>query len=110
VENGGYTVENLLLLWTCFLPLGDRFSLDALLASMRRRREVSAAELADRGDVLSPEQRAPHVTLVAAIVLLQLSAIYYFNFVHKTGASWKDGTATHYVLYISHYATPLAGV
>ncbi len=108
-ENGGYIVQNLLLLWTCFLPLGDRFSIDALVASMKRRREASAAELNERGAALSAEQRAPHVTVVAAIVLLQLAAIYFFNFIHKTGAAWKDGTAVHYVLYISQYATPLAG-
>ena len=39
IENGGYVVQNLLVLWTAFLPLGDRFSLDALRASYRERRE-----------------------------------------------------------------------
>jgi hypothetical protein len=108
-ENGGYIVQNLLLLWTCFLPLGDRFSIDALVASMTRRREASAAELNERGVALSLTQRAPHVTVVAAIVLLQLAAIYTFNVVHKTGAAWRDGTAVHYVLYANNYTTPLAG-
>ncbi len=41
IENGGYVVNNLLLLWTAFLPLGDRFSVDALRASLKRRRERS---------------------------------------------------------------------
>ena len=50
IENGGYVVNNLLLLWTLFLPLGDRFSIDALRASYRRRREVTAADLNDRSD------------------------------------------------------------
>ena len=41
VENGGFGIENLLLLYTVFLPMGDRFSVDALLASLKRRREVT---------------------------------------------------------------------
>ena len=42
IENGGYVVNNILLLWTVFLPLGDRFSVDAVVASLRRRRETTA--------------------------------------------------------------------
>ena len=95
IENGGYVVQNLLLLWTCFLPLGDRFSIDAMRASLGRRREASAAELNDRGELLLPEQQAPHVTVLGPVLCLQLAAIYFFNVIHKTGASWKNGTAVH---------------
>jgi Vitamin K-dependent gamma-carboxylase len=109
VENGGYVVENLLLLWTAVLPLGDRFSLDALLASMRRRHERTATELDDRDGYLTNEQRAPFESIVVPAILLQIAAIYLFNFLHKTGSSWKDGTAVHYVFYITHYGTPLGG-
>ncbi len=109
-ENGGYTVQNLLVLWTCFLPLGDRFSLDALLASMKRRREASADELNDRSDVLLPEQERPLVTSLGPILVIQLAAIYFFNVIHKTGAAWKDGTAVHYVLYANRMATPVVAL
>jgi Vitamin K-dependent gamma-carboxylase len=107
IENGGYVVQNLLLLWTCFLPLGDRFSVDALLASMKRRREASADELNDRSDVLTEQQRSPHVTIMGFILMIQLAAIYFFNVLHKTGANWKNGTAVHYVIYVDRMATPL---
>ena len=106
IENGGYVVQNLLLMWTCFLPLGERFSIDALRASMKRRREATADELNDRADVLSPEQQAPLLTLLAPALLIQLAAIYFFNVVHKTGPAWRDGTAVHYVLYVDRMATP----
>ena len=107
VENGGYVVQNLLLMWTCFLPLGDRFSLDAMLASMKRRREASADELNDRSDVLTERQLSPHVTVMGFVLMIQLAAIYFFNVVHKTGPNWKNGTAVHYVLYVDRMATPL---
>src|SRR5262249_26141583 len=35
VENGGYVVVNLVTLYTCFLPVERRFSVDALLRSCR---------------------------------------------------------------------------
>ncbi|MEP7120024.1 MAG: HTTM domain-containing protein [Byssovorax sp.] len=107
IENGGYVVQNLLLLWTCLLPLGDRFSLDALLASMRRRREATENELADRSALLTPDQEKPLVTALGPVLLIQLAAIYFFNVIHKTGPAWRDGTAVHYVLYVDRMATPL---
>ena len=107
IENGGYVVQNILLLWTCLLPLGNRFSIDALRASMKRRRETTDDELAERTTLLTPEQQAPLVTLLGPVLLIQLAAIYFFNVIHKTGAAWKNGTAVHYVLYVDRMATPL---
>ncbi|AGP33502.1 HTTM domain-containing protein [Sorangium cellulosum] len=107
IENGGYVVHNLLLLWTCFLPLGDRFSLDALLASMKRSRERTADDLNDRTAVDDPRKPNDHVTLVGPILLIQIAAIYFFNVVHKTGPAWKNGTAIHYVLYVDRMVTPI---
>jgi hypothetical protein len=107
IENGGYVVQNLLLLWTCLLPLGDRFSIDAVRASMKRRREASEDELNDRSALLTPEQQAPLTTLMGPVLVLQLAAVYFFNVIHKTGPAWRDGTAVHYVLYVDRMATPL---
>jgi hypothetical protein len=107
IENGGYVVNNILLLWTMFLPLGERFSVDALLASLRRRKEVTAAELNDRSDMLAPGMDRFHTTFLGAVLTIQIAAIYYFNVIHKTGPAWRDGTAVHYVLYVDRMATPL---
>jgi hypothetical protein len=107
IENGGYIVHNLLLLWTCFLPLGDRFSVDAMRASLKRRREASAEELNERSDVLTPEQEAPHVSVLGPVLMIQLASIYFFNVIHKKGPSWKNLTAVHYVLYVDRMVTPI---
>jgi hypothetical protein len=110
VENGGYVVNNLLAMWTAFLPMGDRFSVDALLASMRRRRETTAEDLNDRSDMVAPGIDRPHVSALGLALVIQLSAIYFFNVVHKTGPAWKNGTAVHYVLYVDRMATPFVGL
>jgi hypothetical protein len=107
VENGGYVVNNLLILWTMFLPMGDRFSVDALRASWKRRREATAGDLNDRSDMLAPGLERPHTTVLGLVLMIQIAAIYYFNVIHKTGPSWRDGTAVHYVLYVDRMATPL---
>ncbi|HTJ81641.1 MAG TPA: hypothetical protein VL400_07940 [Polyangiaceae bacterium] len=107
IENGGYVVQNLLLLWTAFLPLGDRFSLDAMRASLKRVRERTAADLDDRSEHDAPEKSSPFYSFTGLAIVLQLSAIYYFNVVHKTGPAWHNGTAVHYVLYNDRMATPL---
>ncbi|RYZ08911.1 MAG: hypothetical protein EOO73_06350 [Myxococcales bacterium] len=96
IENGGSVVLNLLLVWTAFLPLGVRFSVDALRASLRARKETSVAALNDRTD--PPRWREPIVSLAVTALLLQWAAIYGFNAVQKSGAPWRDGTAVHYFL------------
>ncbi len=94
VENGGTIVVNILGMWTLFLPLGRRFSVDAVLASMRQRREAISAELNDR--TRPPIPNAPHVSLVVLALLLQWSVIYFFNFVHKSGVGWRNNTAIYW--------------
>jgi hypothetical protein len=107
IENGGYVVHNLLAMWTCFLPMGDRFSVDAVIASMKRRREATADDLNDRSDDIPHEKLAPHLSILGIVLVIQVSAIYFFNVLHKTGPAWKNGTAVHYVLYVDRMVTPI---
>jgi hypothetical protein len=94
VENGGWVVLILLTTWSVFLPLGQRFSIDALRQSMRARREGTELALNDRS---SPAPTVtPVVSLAVAALILQWATIYYFNVVHKTGPEWKNGTAVYY--------------
>ncbi len=96
IENGGTIVVNILGMWTLFLPLGRRFSIDALLESLRRRREETVVELNDRTRPAIPH--APYVSLAVLALLLQWSVIYFFNFVHKSGVGWRNGTAIYWFL------------
>ena len=108
IENGGYVVFNLLAMWTAFLPMGDRFSVDAWRESMRRKRETSAAALNDRSDLIPEEKLRPHVSFAVLAILLQISVIYFFNVVHKHGGAWtRDFSAVHYVLYVDRMVNPI---
>ena len=81
-EDGSEVTTRLLTFWTVFLPMGARFSLDALRS--------------DRDH--EPETR-PAISLAVAAILLQISLLYTFNVLHKSGETWRNGTAVHYALH-----------
>lgn len=100
VEDGGVSTAIALGVWTLFLPVGERLSLDALraeagLSTLRQRVEWRA-----RASV-------PAVSLAVLALSLQICAIYWLNAAHKTGATWRDGDAVHYVLWQRRVVTDL---
>jgi predicted DCC family thiol-disulfide oxidoreductase YuxK len=101
-ENWGGVAIGALMAWTVFLPLGRRFSVDALRASMRARRDETPEDLA--AGVPPPDNR-PATSLASLGLLLQIAIIYWFNFVHKSGVTWKQGTAVYYVLHQERIVT-----
>ncbi len=114
VENGGDWMLCELIIWSALLPLGRRFSVDAVRESLRLRRETTAAELADRA-AMRPRPADPLVdtgadvnrvvSLAAFTILLQLAISYFFNAIQKGGPTWRQGTAVHYVLYQNRMVT-----
>ncbi len=96
IENGGSVVLDILLVWSAFLPLGRRFSVDAFLASLRARSETTETAFNER--LLPARDTRPVVTLAVTALILQWAVIYFFNTLHKNGAPWRDGTAVHYFL------------
>lgn len=105
LENGGDVVANLFSLWTCFLPLGSRFSVDALRASFAARHEKRPDELNDdRGPFGTT---TPTVSLAYLAIALNCAFIYYFNAVHKDGLPWKTGVSVHFVLWSDRLIQPL---
>ncbi len=105
LENGGDTILNLLAMWSVFLPLGRRFSLDALLRSLRGRIEHSAAELEDRAALAPEVSRVVSIAVLA--LLLQFACIYLFTGIQKNGYTWQEGTAVHYALNQDRIVTVL---
>ena len=103
-ENGGDVVFNLWWVWTFFLPLGRRYSIDALRASLRWRREKSPAAL----NAPLPRETRPIWHFAVFAVIWQLVLIYVFNTLHKSGSTWRDGTALAWVYEQDRIATPLA--
>jgi predicted DCC family thiol-disulfide oxidoreductase YuxK len=104
LENGGDWMLGELALWTTFLPLGRRFSVDAVLASLRARRETTAAELGDR-KAMDVSLTMTVVSLAVLAVALQIANSYIFNAAHKGGPTWRSGTAVHYVLHQDRMCT-----
>jgi hypothetical protein len=91
ITNGGDCVFCAMLLWTMFMPLGRRYSVDAL-------------RLSAKPEPTDPEQ---FVSLSVVALRLQLCVIYLLNALNKTGDTWKDGSAVHYLLYQARIVTTL---
>jgi hypothetical protein len=97
VENGGDMVMNLLCLLTLPLPLGARFSLDAV--ALARNEQRATGLVAPLPHFVPERARHPIVSLAVLGLLLQFAFIYFFNAASKDGSAWKDGSAVHYALH-----------
>jgi predicted DCC family thiol-disulfide oxidoreductase YuxK len=100
-ENGGSVVTHSLAIWTTFLPLGRCFSVDAVRRSMTVEHEVGSAELNRR----QARPVEPFVSIVVFGLLLQWSAIYFFNWAHKSGVGWRNHSAIYWFLYQDRIVT-----
>ena len=84
------TLFRLLLFWGIFLPLGERWSVDAVHADRTPR--VSVANIA------------------SALILLQMVFMYFVNGLHKsTSQQWTSGEATPLILGIDEITFLLGG-
>ncbi len=97
LENGGDMVMDLLCLLTLPLPLGARFSCDAVAAALATEPAPQNAEPGAESTT-EPVQMS-YASLAVLGILLQFSAVYLFNASAKTGAAWHDGSAVHYALH-----------
>jgi len=88
------------LVWTLFLPLGSRFSVDAVRTLLRKERDHTAADLA------RPRQRPREVVSLAALgLLLQVAAMHLGPGLFASAATWRDGTAFYFALHQPMWTT-----
>lgn len=92
-----------MLFWTMLLPVGLRFSVDAVRKALRGNvslldRANGSSKDWDRRTIPAPV--APR-SLAALFVIVHFAAIYFFTGVWKTGVTWwGEGTALYYVLHM----------
>ncbi len=89
VLNGGDVLFRMLLFWAMFLPLGERWAIDA--------------DHTDRA-------RATVSNVATMALLCQVVAMYVVNALHKTeGEMWLNGEAVVYVFSLDYQFTVLLG-
>ncbi len=105
IQNSGDVVLVEICLWTLFLPLGRRYSVDSLRARVRLNPGLDVSDLFLEGT--APPDRTPVVSSAVLALVAQLAVIYLLNAIQKNGRTWRDGSAVHYVLYYANVVTPL---
>ncbi len=100
VTNAGMSVMTLVAVWTGLLPVGERFSVDAVRGSLRAAPEPSLESITE------PVRTTTKVVSVAALgVLLELAAFHGLNAAQQSGSSWRAGVAVHDVLWQDRLVT-----
>jgi len=90
LQQGGDNLLLLLSFWGCFLPWGERASIDA---SMVREPRVSNR----------------YFSTVSVALVLQVLSVYFFSALLKTGVEWvRDGTGIYYALHNDQVSYGLA--
>ncbi|NRA02310.1 MAG: HTTM domain-containing protein [Myxococcales bacterium] len=97
ILNFGDSILRILLFWSIFLPLGERWSLD------RRR---------GRRGAVPESNAAPGSTRILSVgaiaIQLQVAFLYFFSAMHKLGPQWMvDGSAVYYALSVDYRVYPL---
>lgn len=88
VLQGSDVLHRMMLFWGMFLPLGARYSLDSL-----KKTSVKTVGFISSFGIFA--------------YLLQISFVYIFNALHKTGDMWTtQGSAMYYALSLDQFHTP----
>ncbi len=86
IAHGGDTVAISVLIWSCFLNLGQCYSIDAMLGRV-------------------PVPNGP--TLAPFFLMAQVAVVYLSTAFAKFGDNWRDGTALYYAWNLENFSTGL---
>jgi len=92
LQQGGDNLLLLLTFWGCFLPWGERASIDASM-------------------VREPRASNRYFSAVSVALVLQVMSVYFFSALLKTGVEWvRDGTGIYYALHNDQVAFGMASL
>jgi len=108
VGHGGDQVLRLYLFWSIFLPIGECFSIDAIIND-NNNTNITEYEYGRKRKKNHHDNIAFNGASVA--LLCQIAFLYIFSFFHKTGTEWNvDLTASYYALQLDYFRTPVADI
>ena len=94
IEHGADVILRMMFFWSIFLPLGSKWSVDAM-----RRSSISKPDSTNHGSIYS---------FASAALLLQIVFIYWFTAVLKSGEQWhSQGNAVYMVLSANQYTSEI---
>jgi len=105
LENAGDFVFNSILILSLFMPLGLTFSIDSFKKSLKNFKETNTKDLNNRKIVHN--QSYEIFSLAFFAMLLQLSSIYFFTGLNKSGFDWTNGTAVYKMYQLDTFLTPI---
>ncbi|MHB8417609.1 MAG: DCC1-like thiol-disulfide oxidoreductase family protein [Myxococcales bacterium] len=88
--DGADNVIRVMLFWAMFMPVGARYSVDAVRRAAKGRETLTHAP-----------------AFAMRLGQIQICWVYLNSFIHKWGggSQWHDGTALHYALGLDHLFT-----
>ena len=105
LENAGDMFFNCILVWALFLPLGIAYSVDSLLKSLNKYKENNIEDLNNRDFGINKPKTI--FSLAYFAILYQISAIYFFTGINKSGYDWSDGSAVYKLYQLDTFLTPV---
>ena len=107
LENASDMFMNSILIWTVFLPLGVSYSIDALKKNLATFKEYNINDLNNRKTNNQPKKV---FSIAYFAVLYQLSAIYFFTALNKSGYDWANGSAVYKMFELDTFLSSIGFV
>jgi len=102
VGHGGDIYHRVVLFWSLFLPVGEVWSLDAVLKNWGKNKNKGTKAKK------SKEKDFGFLSLASFGIISHVFFCYTVSAFHKTGNDWKTGDATFFSLHLEFFQMPMA--